>query len=633
MPDFEDNKHGLLFVDHSAQFKQQMEFVPVQNKKPKKIPKKLLAPLNAYGPPIINNTKSVGKTRLPDISKKMSHALKIKPKSSGESFGKHALPPKPTIRGSQSFANQNRVQFTKEANQMMNEYVETNQTYEDNEEDQDQSEHTQKQQQASNPHLMQGRMQLSKTYQSAQGGKQLKIQYEPTVIEVNNKIKKKYLIFRSYDDPIQIRPYLPPDRGYFFDMRNCDIKIIRFTLEDNGFRELPTAKEVFQNCKNQPSAVVGANLQGIVSKEMLKQQASIIWYISSIKNQVYQTLQRYQKINHFPSSFYVTRKDLMYKNIAKLSEIHGYKHFSFLPKTYILPNEFGYLQQAMKQEPGRQWIFKPAANSQGRGIFVTDKIEEIDQKTISSSSNYVVCEYISNPLLMNGYKFDMRVYVAITSIDPLRIYVFEEGLARFATCKYEQTNATQGGTGGTKNKFMHLTNYSINKKNSVFEKEINDGEGYKWSHTALKKMMKQMGIDEKAIWKQIEDIVIKTVISGEYHMKQACDQYVPFSSNCFELLGFDILIDDALQCWLIEVNLSPSLGCDLSLDQKIKSHLIADLFTLIGIVPLTQRKLGPNDQKFSKLNGIFGGQKGDMRTQNKLYGEQKYGGVPMNNTQ
>ena len=64
------------------------------------------------------------------------------------------------------------------------------------------------------------------------------------VIEVNHKIRKKYLVFRVYEDPIQIRPYLPADRGYFFDMRNCDIKIIRYTLEDNGFRELPSAKSL-----------------------------------------------------------------------------------------------------------------------------------------------------------------------------------------------------------------------------------------------------------------------------------------------------------------------------------------------------------------------------------------------------
>jgi len=97
----------------------------------------------------------------------------------------------------------------------------------------------------------------------------------------------------------------------------------------------------------------------------------------------------------------------------------------------------------MAKEPLKEWIFKPAAQAQGRGIFVTNKIEEINQKNNSSNpTNYVVSEYIHNPLLLNGYKFDLRIYVAITSVNPLRIYMFEEGLARFATCKYEQAGAT-----------------------------------------------------------------------------------------------------------------------------------------------------------------------------------------------
>jgi tubulin polyglutamylase TTLL5 len=64
---------------------------------------------------------------------------------------------------------------------------------------------------------------------------------------------------------------------------------------------------------------------------------------------------------------------------------------------------------------------------------------------------------------------------------------------------------------------------------------------------------------------------------------------VPYRNNCFELFGFDILIDQTLKPWLLEVNLSPSLNTDSPLDLKVKGNLIADLFTLAGVVPNDQR--------------------------------------------
>lgn len=67
------------------------------------------------------------------------------------------------------------------------------------------------------------------------------------------------------------------------------------------------------------------------------------------------------------------------------------------------------------------------------------------------------------------------------------------------------------------------------------------------------------------------------------------EQYVPHAQNCFELLGFDILIDNNLDPWLLEVNLSPSLACDSTLDQRVKAALISDLFTLTGVTPLEKR--------------------------------------------
>ena len=77
----------------------------------------------------------------------------------------------------------------------------------------------------------------------------------------------------------------------------------------------------------------------------------------------------------------------------------------------------------------------------------------------------IASHYIANPLLLNGFKFDLRIYVAVTCINPLRIYMYREGLGRFATAKYVESEAQASKD----NKFVHLTNYSINKFNENFQ--------------------------------------------------------------------------------------------------------------------------------------------------------------------
>ena len=214
-------------------------------------------------------------------------------------------------------------------------------------------------------------------------------------------------------------------------------------------------------------------------------------------------------------------------------------------------------------------------------------------------------EYINNPLLFDGFKFDLRVYVVITSINPLRLYIYEDGLTRFATGKYNNNL-----TGNKKqSKFTHLTNYSLNKFNPNFianNDPNQDGVGSKWSLQALRKAFREQGIDDVSIFKKIEDVIIKTILSAENVIFNACEQYVPFRNNCFELLGFDILIDNQLNPWLLEVNLSPSLACESPLDQRIKGELIADLFTIAGIAPLEQRKIGQNEVVVTKTKGMYG---------------------------
>lgn len=101
--------------------------------------------------------------------------------------------------------------------------------------------------------------------------------------------------------------------------------------------------------------------------------------------------------------------------------------------------------------------------------------------------------------------------------------------------------------------------------------------------------MNQNGYDVQTIWGRIEDLLIKSIISIENTVFNAMEMQVPYRTNCFEVLGFDVLLDENLRPWLLEINLSPSLNTDSSLDLKIKGSMIADLFTMIGIVSIDQQ--------------------------------------------
>ncbi|XP_060118937.1 tubulin polyglutamylase TTLL5 isoform X2 [Heteronotia binoei] len=326
-----------------------------------------------------------------------------------------------------------------------------------------------------------------------------------------------------------------------------DSRLVRSLLAAHGFREV------------HPSST----------------EYNLMWTGSHLKPYVLRTLTDIQKVNHFPRSYELTRKDRLYKNINRMQQTYGFKTFHVLPQTFILPAEYQEFCNSYSKDRG-PWIVKPVASSRGRGVYLVNSPNQI-----SLEENILVSRYISNPLLIDDFKFDVRLYVLVTSYDPLVVYLYEEGLARFATVRYDQ------GTKNIKNQFMHLTNYSVNKKSGDYvscdDPEVED-YGNKWSMSAMLRYLKQEGKDTTALMASVEDLIIKTIISVELAIATACKAFVPHRGVCFELYGFDVLIDSTLKPWLLEVNLSPSLACDAPLDLKIKASMISDMFTLVGFV-------------------------------------------------
>ena len=211
-----------------------------------------------------------------------------------------------------------------------------------------------------------------------------------------------------------------------------------------------------------------------------------------------------------------------------------------------------------------------------------------DISDVPDDEDYIVSRYIPNPLLINGLKFDLRIYVLVTCFDPLLVYIYNEGLTRFATEKYKLSDCKI-------NRFAHLTNYSVNKRNDKFIQNNGveeDGKGYKWSISALFKHLDAIGIDSELLWSRIYDMIIKSLISAENSFVQGTKKLSCYPNNCFEIFGYDILIDSELKPWLMEINMAPSLICDSPLDFAIKSNLVTDTFTLIGIQQYDRKKEG-----------------------------------------
>ena len=129
------------------------------------------------------------------------------------------------------------------------------------------------------------------------------------------------------------------------------------------------------------------------------------------------------------------------------------------------------------------------------GVFVTDNFTDIP-----NDPDIIVQKYVANPHLINGTKYDLRIHILVTSVNPMRIYIHEEGYVRFACHKYTQDNLH--------NRTVHLTGMSLNYFIPEFDFKS-------WDLQDLWNYYKSVGIEKEPIWEQIKDIVIKSILAGE----------------------------------------------------------------------------------------------------------------------
>jgi tubulin polyglutamylase TTLL6/13 len=343
-------------------------------------------------------------------------------------------------------------------------------------------------------------------------------------------------------------------------------------------------------CKYKTIIGVAKKLDWFISNEKINSKNiswDIAWLDSGLHiDRIIKNMASFQKVNHFPGMVNIYRKNCLTRSMMKMQKIAGDKHYSFFPKSWVLPNQYNEVIRYMNANTNTAFIVKPSAGAQGKGIYLA-----LNSQMISHKEDSIVQTYITRPLLVNGYKFDLRIYALITCCEPLRIFVYNEGLCRFCTAPYVMPNNKN-----LTNSYMHLTNYSINKKSDQFvhnnnNDDTNEEETSKRSLSWLWGWLEAQGHTEdkiEAVWRGICDVVVKTLISTSSSLKQAYRSSTANSENktpftCFELLGFDIILTESLKPCLLEVNHSPSYTADSKLDMEIKVPLIENIYKLLNI--------------------------------------------------
>lgn len=350
--------------------------------------------------------------------------------------------------------------------------------------------------------------------------------------------------------------------------------------------------------------------------------ADVFWIRESL-DQV--RLGEFQKVNHFRNHYELTRKDLTIKNVRRYKRMlekadrrEEAESYDFIPATYSLPADYGLFEVEFKKNPNSIWIMKPPAKAQGKGIFLFTKIADIadwrkdysrnagtvrtnvgiyskkadpgddgkpqsgvaapgctkDEARAAATAGasvggdiepYLAQRYIDRPHLIGGKKYDMRVYILVTSWSPLQAWLYRGAFARFCHHRFNLDDI--------ENTFIHVTNVAVQKTNPKYSVDA----GCKWGLRMLKQYLGAQNGEATAnkVMADIQAIMLKTLVAVQNVMMQ--------DKHCFELYGYDVMLDSDLKPWLIEVNASPSLTAETPSDYHLKFNMLEDMLTVVDV--------------------------------------------------
>ena len=306
------------------------------------------------------------------------------------------------------------------------------------------------------------------------------------------------------------------------------------------------------------------NGDGFVSKKD-DNLALIVWFDNLTESDFYSKLMPWQIVNRIPNINFICRK-APFVILVNRMQLFFPTLYTFYPFSIVLPNRIEEFKKLISLH-NKKYIVKPDGGSLGYGIKIIDK----DNDDFTNTKNLEVAQEYVDSLLLDDIKFDLRIYVLIASVKPLTIYVYRDGIARFCSEK-----------SGSESLYSQITNTAINKKNP----SVDINSITQMVHDVFQKL-EGKGIDTSLLWAKMDNAIILTVLSvlkflEEGLEKNNIDESSIGYSRCFQILGFDFIIDKDLNPLILEVNYRPSLSSDTNDENKLKIDMLRAALRIVA---------------------------------------------------
>lgn len=260
--------------------------------------------------------------------------------------------------------------------------------------------------------------------------------------------------------------------------------------------------------------------KSVSTKDLQKGNWELLWsneYLSAVPFD-FSKLKKHQKVNHIPGIYYLISK----------SHLAAYTDSKYVPKGFLNAAEVMETftnHHVINKHPAKRYVRKSKANGdiQLMNVFLMNFENKYEFE------GYFAQEYVENPLLIDGHKFEFSIDVLITSINPLRVYCYDNNIELLFSQKPYNSEAESD-----------IDSYVIGESRIVasdfpgFQKYFNISLNNK---EALNLALRNQKVNPQRVWEQVEDS-IRTVVSDKeaYFIDEVRKGYLRFQERTLNLI-------------------------------------------------------------------------------------------------